>query len=108
MPRLCIQVTEPRGHGTVLLIPRIYHLLLQYTLCIILGIVLVTGNMQQRTNPRLYRLRRQGREAAVKYKKHTANGKQPLSSSCVPDPVPRTPHGILLFNQRSDFMSHYL
>lgn len=42
--RLSTQVTEPRGHGMVPLVPRIQHLSLQYTSGITPGIVLVTGN----------------------------------------------------------------
>lgn len=45
MARWSTQVTEPRAQGMVPLVPRIHHLSLQFTLRIIPGTVLVTGNM---------------------------------------------------------------
>lgn len=45
MIRLSTQVTEPRAQGMVPLVPRICHLSLQYTKCIIPGIALVIENM---------------------------------------------------------------
>lgn len=50
MARLSTQVTEPRGHGTIPLVPRIHHLSLQKTSGIIPGIVLVTGNMPTKSS----------------------------------------------------------